>query len=134
MRTFMAAPSWDDWIIDEFGAFKAAVTDEQIEQYARNTSDTINHVSCTAAMGKTGSTGRGSGVLNSDLTVKGTIGLRVVDASAFVSHQVRGTQTSRTNKHLCSQPFVPAGHTQVPTYILAERAADIIRNITSVRK
>ncbi|KAF5354793.1 hypothetical protein D9756_005765 [Leucocoprinus leucothites] len=111
-RTFMAAPSWDGWIEDEFGAFKAAVTDEQIEQYARNTSDTINHVSCTASMGKTGSTGRGSGVLNSDLTVKGTIGLRVVDASAF--------------------PFIPAAHTQVPVYILAERASDIIRNITSV--
>lgn len=35
-------------------------------------------------MGKTGSKGPGSGVLNSDLTVKGTVGLRVVDASAFV--------------------------------------------------
>lgn len=87
-RQFMAAPTWDDWVTGEFGVFKAAVTDEQIEQYARNGSDTINHVSCTAAMGKTGSTGRGSGVLNSDLTVKGTIGLRVVDASAFVSFSV----------------------------------------------
>ena len=84
-RKFMAAPSWDGWISGEFGAFAAAETDDEIEEYARNTSVTINHVSCTASMGKTGSTGPGSGVLNSDLTVKGTVGLRVVDASIFVS-------------------------------------------------
>ena len=36
-------------------------------------------------MRKTGSTGGGTGVLNSDLAVKGTMGLRVVDASALVS-------------------------------------------------
>ena len=35
-------------------------------------------------MGKTGSKGSGTGALNSDLTVKGTVGLRVVDASIFV--------------------------------------------------
>lgn len=86
MRRFLAAPAWKGWIIDEFGAFKQARTDTEIDQYARNNSITINHVSSTAAMGRTGSSrGPGTGVLNSDLTVKGTIGLRVVDASAFVS-------------------------------------------------
>ncbi|KAI0683735.1 alcohol oxidase [Cytidiella melzeri] len=92
-RRFMAAPAWDGWVLEEFGEFKQAVSDAEIDQYARNNAQTINHVSCTAKMGRSGSSGPGSGALNSDLTVKGTVGLRVVDASAF--------------------PFIPAAHTQV---------------------
>ncbi|KAF9061468.1 GMC oxidoreductase-domain-containing protein, partial [Rhodocollybia butyracea] len=107
-RRFMSAQSWSDWIIEETSLTSVAQTDEEIEEYIRSTCFTVNHVTCTAPMGKTGSNGRGSGALNSDLTVKGTIGLRVVDASAF--------------------PFIPAAHTQVPTYILAERAADLIKS------
>ncbi|KAI0687624.1 aryl-alcohol oxidase-like protein [Cytidiella melzeri] len=112
MRRFTNAPAWKDWIIAEYGDFANAQTDDQIEAYARASAETINHVSGTAAMGKTGSKGAGSGVLNSDLTVKGTVGLRVVDASAF--------------------PFIPAAHTQAPVYILAERAADLIKSINRV--
>ena len=84
-RAFMAAPAWKGYILGEEGAFASAQTDEEIEQYIRNTSATINHVSGTVRMGKTGKKGRGTGALNSDLTVKGTVGLRVVDASIFVS-------------------------------------------------
>ena len=80
----MAAPAWNGWILGEVGAFAQAQTDDEIEQIVRNTSVTINHVSGTVGMGKTGSTGSGTGALNSDLTVKGTVGLRVVDASIFV--------------------------------------------------
>ncbi|KAJ6617021.1 aryl-alcohol oxidase [Mycena sp. CBHHK59/15] len=47
------------------------------------------------------------GVVDPDLRVKGIEGLRIVDASVF--------------------PFVPGGATQIPTYGLAERAADIIK-------
>lgn len=83
-RIYMSTPAWDGWILEEFGAFAEARTDAEIEQYARNSCETVNHIVGTAAMGKTGSVGRGSGALNADLTVKGTIGLRVVDASAFV--------------------------------------------------
>ncbi|EEB98838.1 hypothetical protein MPER_01589 [Moniliophthora perniciosa FA553] len=50
----------------------------------------------------------GWGVLNPNLLVKGIKGVRVVDASAL--------------------PFVPAAHTQAPVYMLAERAADLIKN------
>jgi choline dehydrogenase-like flavoprotein len=84
-RTFMAAPAWNGWIVGEVGAFALAKTDDEIEQYVRNSCSTVNHVSATVGMGKTGSTGSGTGALNSDLTVKGTVGLRVVDASIFVS-------------------------------------------------
>ncbi|KAL5524154.1 hypothetical protein ACEPAG_8327 [Sanghuangporus baumii] len=107
-RHFVSAPAWDGWILEEHGAFSQAHTDEEIEQYSRNTATTIFHASGTVAMGKTGTIGAGSGALNSDLTVKGTIGLRVVDASAF--------------------PFIVAAHTQAATYILAERVSDLIKD------
>ena len=80
----MAAPAWKAWILGEVGAFTSAQTDEEIEQYIQNTCSTVNHVSGTVSMGKTGTNGRGTGALNSDLTVKGAVGLRVVDASVFV--------------------------------------------------
>jgi len=108
-RAFMAAPAWKGWILGEVGAFASAQTDEEIEQYIRNTCSTVDHVSGTVRMGKTGTNGCGTGALNSDLTVKGTVGLRVVDASVF--------------------PFIPAAHTQAPTYIVAERAADLIKEL-----
>ena len=84
-RTYMSAPAWRGWIIGEVGAFAQAQTDDEIEQYIRNNSFTVDHVCGTVAAGKTDSTGAGSGALNDDLTVKGTVGLRVVDASVFVS-------------------------------------------------
>jgi choline dehydrogenase-like flavoprotein len=91
LRRFMSAVAWNGWILDDFGAFKEARTDEDIEKYVRNNGFTVNHVSCTVPMGKTGSAmARGQGALNPDLTVKGTLGLRVVDASAFVSDCLLG--------------------------------------------
>ena len=84
-RRYLSAPAWNDWILEEFGSFAQAQTDAEIEQYARNSAFTVFHMCGTSAMGRTGSVGRGSGALNADLTVKGTVGLRVVDASAFVS-------------------------------------------------
>ncbi|KAI0342479.1 alcohol oxidase [Trametopsis cervina] len=109
MRRFMRARAWDGWIVDEFGELKGARTDEEIERYVQRTAITINHICGTAAMG-----GKDTGVLNADLSVKGVVGLRVVDASAF--------------------PFIPAAHTGMPTYMLAERAADLIRGFYAARK
>ena len=79
-RTFMAAPAWADYIISEFGAFAQAQTDDEIDAYARDNADTVDHPVGTIPLGK----GQ-EGVLEADLRVKGTVGLRVVDASAFVS-------------------------------------------------
>ena len=100
-RTFMAAPAWDKWILGEVGAFAQAKTDDEIEQYARNISSTVWHACGTVGMGKTGSTGSGTGVLNSDLTVKGIVGLRVVDASVFVSayYYLRTVQCLSIHSH-----------------------------------
>ncbi|KAI0730887.1 alcohol oxidase [Earliella scabrosa] len=107
-RRFLEAPAWKDWIVREVGDSANAKTDAQIEDFIRKNALVVNHVSGTAAIGKSGTTAKGSGVLNSDLTVKGTIGLRVVDASAF--------------------PFIPAAHTMFPVYAIAERAADLIKS------
>lgn len=85
IRRFMTAPAWDGYLLEEFGSFAQARTNKEIEQFARNTAVTVDHVCCTVYMGKTGTAGGGTGALNSDLTVKATRGLRVVDASAFVS-------------------------------------------------
>lgn len=85
-RRFMAAPAWSNWIVAEYGTFAQAQTDEEIDAYARAGTYTNSHGSCTVPMGKTGNdTSRGSGALNSDLTVKQTVGLRVVDSTIFVS-------------------------------------------------
>jgi choline dehydrogenase-like flavoprotein len=84
-RLFVTAPTWSDYVVAEVGEFSTAQTDAAIDEYVRNNSDTVDHVCGTVAMGNTTCTDRGCGALNPDLTVKGAIGLRVVDASAFVS-------------------------------------------------
>ncbi|PIL22609.1 hypothetical protein GSI_15299 [Ganoderma sinense ZZ0214-1] len=101
-RAFVAAPAWADYVISEFGAFANATTDAELDAYIRDNADTVDHPIGTVPM-REGS----GGALNANLIVKGTVGLRVVDASAF--------------------PFIPSGHTQGPTYILAERAAELVK-------
>ncbi|PIL22610.1 hypothetical protein GSI_15300 [Ganoderma sinense ZZ0214-1] len=101
-RAFVKAPAWSDYLISEFGDFANATTDAALDAYIRNNADTFDHPVGSVAMGKDG-----SAALTPDLKVRGTVGLRVVDASAF--------------------PFIPSGHTQGPTYILAERAAHLVR-------
>ncbi|PIL30033.1 hypothetical protein GSI_07945 [Ganoderma sinense ZZ0214-1] len=110
-RGFLAADAWKGWIVAEYGASANATSDADIDAYIRKNALVVNHVSGTVAMGKRGDAGRGAGALNPDFSVKGVKGLRVVDASAF--------------------PYIPASHTMVPTYILAERASDLIKNSTS---
>ncbi|RPD62462.1 alcohol oxidase [Lentinus tigrinus ALCF2SS1-7] len=102
-RAFVAAPAWAGYILDEFGPSANAHTNAELDAYSRENADTIDHPVGSVAMGK-----GEKGALEPDLRVKGTVGLRVVDASAF--------------------PFIISGHTQGPTYILAERAAALVRD------
>ncbi|KAI0313145.1 hypothetical protein OF83DRAFT_1213269 [Amylostereum chailletii] len=122
-RAFVSAPAWEGYITGEFGQFADAKTDEEIEAYARANSDTVDHVVGTVAMGPKGKSG---GPLNPDLTVKGAVGLRVVDASAFV-RSCRHFGGVVDESDILPQPFIISGHTQTPTYVLAERAADLVR-------
>jgi hypothetical protein len=60
--------------------------DAALETYARSTARTIYHPIGTAAMAKRGvQAGTKEGVVDSHLRVLGVDGLRVVDASVFVS-------------------------------------------------
>ncbi|KIJ28588.1 GMC oxidoreductase [Sphaerobolus stellatus SS14] len=104
-KQFVTAPVFKDYIINlAIPAAADNATDAEVEAYIRNTIITAYHITGTAAM-----TAQNAdyGVVNPDLTVKGVKGLRIVDASIF--------------------PFIPSGHTQAPTYIIAERAADLIK-------
>lgn len=81
-RRFLNAPAWKDLVVGRFGTIGAAETDEEIVEAARNAVVTIWHPVSSAWMSPIGASW---GVLDPDLCVKGAEGLRVVDASAFVS-------------------------------------------------
>ena len=76
-------------------------SDAELEAFIRATAITINHPTGTCAMGRGQAT-----VLGSDLTVRGTERLRVVDASVF--------------------PDMPSAHTNAAVMAIADRAADLI--------
>ncbi|KAJ3807127.1 hypothetical protein F5876DRAFT_48673 [Lentinula aff. lateritia] len=101
-KKFLAAHSWDGYILS---SPTNATTDEELDEYINQNAATENHPVGTAAMS---SKSTAYGVVNPDLRVKGLSGLRIVDASIF--------------------PRLPAAHTQVPVYIVAERAADLIKD------
>ncbi|KAK7687997.1 hypothetical protein QCA50_008367 [Cerrena zonata] len=104
MKTFVSADPWKDIIIGPVGQLSTATTDEQLALYARNGSISINHSIGTARMSPFSAKW---GVVDPDLAVKGARGLSVVDASVF--------------------PSIPECHMQAPTYIVAERAVDLIK-------
>jgi choline dehydrogenase-like flavoprotein len=86
----------------ELASSAQAQTDAQIEQFIRNTGDTIYH--------PVGSCRMGNGpldVVDAQLRVHGVPGLRVVDASVM--------------------PSIVSGNTNAPTIMIGEKAADMIR-------
>ncbi|KAI0030160.1 alcohol oxidase [Vararia minispora EC-137] len=96
----------DNFVMSPFGNLVQALDqgDEAIESLARSESTTTWQPMGSTRMTRAGGT---DGVLDPTLKVFGTVGLRVVDAGAF--------------------PHGPAASSQAPVYILAERAADLIK-------
>ncbi|THH15926.1 hypothetical protein EW146_g4634 [Bondarzewia mesenterica] len=106
----VSLPAWSDYVVEPSPGFAAVFTadgsvdDQALETFIRNNTLSNIHAVGTDSMSPYGAKW---GVVDPDLKVKGLKGLRVVDASIL--------------------PFVAAGHTMAPVYVLAERAADLIK-------
>lgn len=79
---FLSAPAWANYVIQQIGPFEGVTTDAQIDAYVAANAGTIFHPVGTAAMSPPSSS---KGVTDPDLKLKKTSGVRVVDASVFVS-------------------------------------------------
>ncbi|KAF9445784.1 GMC oxidoreductase [Macrolepiota fuliginosa MF-IS2] len=101
---FSKAPVWKNVITGFVGPLANATTDAEIDDVIRNGVESGLHPVGTAAMS---SRDASWGVVNPDLLVKKVSGLRIVDASIM--------------------PYIPSAHAQVPVYLIAERAADMIK-------
>ena len=80
-KRFVAAPAWADYVISPFGGL-SVTSGADIDDYIREVASTVFHPVGTAAMSCSDSK---SGVVDQNLLVKGADGLRIVDASVFVS-------------------------------------------------
>ncbi|KAJ7471447.1 aryl-alcohol oxidase [Mycena galericulata] len=104
-QRFVTAPVWAGYILSPANAIAGTTDDDAaLEAAIIAAAGSSSHLVGTAGMSARGST---DGVVDPDLLVKGARGLRVIDASVL--------------------PFIPAAHTQVATYVIAERAADLVK-------
>jgi choline dehydrogenase-like flavoprotein len=101
MRRILAQPALARHGARELALSASAQTDAEIEAFVRSHADTIYHPVGSCRMG------RGPlDVVDTELRVHGTFGLRVVDASIM--------------------PSIVSGNTNAPTIMIAEKAADMI--------
>ncbi|KAJ7720296.1 pyranose dehydrogenase [Mycena maculata] len=102
---FLSANAWKGFVIRPIDDLAQALTsDDALDAYIRATVVGADHPVGSAAMSAENATW---GVVDPDLLLKNATGIRIIDASAM--------------------PFVPSGHTQAPTYAVAERGADLIK-------
>lgn len=81
-RRMYSAPVFSDSVFQTLLPAANATTDEELDVYIRNMATPFLHGVGSAAMSPFDASW---GVVNPDFRVKGTSGLRVVDASVFVS-------------------------------------------------
>ncbi|GLZ38917.1 GMC family oxidoreductase N-terminal domain-containing protein [Actinokineospora sp. NBRC 105648] len=98
----MRQPVFAKWLGKPLTTGALSDTEADITRYIRRTGISLFHPVSTCRMGV-----EQDAVLDLEFRVRGTTGLRVVDASAM--------------------PHIVRGHTHAPTVMLAERAADMIR-------
>ena len=88
--------------VDKPWELPADPSDDDLVEHARKWGQTLYHPTSTCAMGS-----GEDAVVDPQLRVRGVDGLRVVDASVM--------------------PAVPRGNTNAPTIMIAEKAADLIK-------
>ncbi|TFK55463.1 aryl-alcohol-oxidase from pleurotus Eryingii [Heliocybe sulcata] len=103
-QRFSNGSAFNGFVESPFPPLANATDDASLEQYAREHTTTVWHPTGTTAMSACDAD---YGVVDPDLNVKGTMGLRIVDAGIF--------------------PYIPGAHPQAPLYMMAERAADLIK-------
>lgn len=81
VQRIVAAPVWRDYIIAPTQDLEN-ISQDALDEFIRNSSRTAYHLVGTAAMSPRDAN---YGVVNPDLLVKGTTGLRIIDASVLVS-------------------------------------------------
>lgn len=95
----------DDWRGDEIQPGMAVEDDASIDRWVRANVESAYHPSCSVRMGADDDP---MAVLDAECRVRGVEALRVIDSSVF--------------------PTITNGNLNAPTIMLAERAADILRN------
>lgn len=106
-RGISAQPSMKPYIAAELAPGAAKATDSEIDAYVRATAITVHHPLGTCKMGTEQDA---AAVVGLDLKVRGTEGLRVVDASIM--------------------PDLVTGNINASVVMIAEKAADLIRGRT----
>ena len=102
-RRLAATNAMRPYVAAEYRPGSDAATDDDLLEFARNTGGTIFHPSGTTRMG---SADDAMAVVDVELRVHGTAGLRVVDCGIM--------------------PTLVSGNTNVPVVMIAERAAAMI--------
>ncbi|WPN28452.1 choline dehydrogenase [Pseudomonas sp. P5_109] len=106
VREIIAQPAMAAYRGEELVPGPQAQSDEALDAWARQVTETGYHASGTCKMGPVGDT---EAVVDPQLRVHGLDGLRVVDASTM--------------------PVIVSGNTNAPTVMIAEKASDLIRGL-----
>jgi choline dehydrogenase len=102
LREVFAQPAFDRWRGVELSPGAEVLSRSDLERWVRRTADTVYHPVGTCRMGADPTS-----VVDPELRVRQVEGLRVVDASIF--------------------PAIPSTNTAAPTFMVAEKAAAMLR-------
>jgi choline dehydrogenase len=103
-RRLAGSPALRPWLVEEYRPGAGVDSDDDLLAFARQYGATIFHPAGTCKMGPAGDAGA---VVDARLRVHGLAGLRVVDCSIM--------------------PTLVSGNTAAPVLMVAEKAADLIR-------
>jgi choline dehydrogenase len=109
IRKIFATEAMSRWVTEEYSPGSHADSDEDLLEHVRRTSGTTFHQTSTCMMGP-----GPMAVVDTELRVKGTQGLRVIDAAVM--------------------PTVVSGNTNAAVIMIAEKGADMILNQSTMRQ